>query len=170
MRVGIIGLGSVIMGDDGVGPYALRALEALWQMPDEVTPLDLGTPGPEFSHYLQGYDAAVVIDSVKTEGEPGEVRTYRRDEIIEKPPPLRMSPHDPSLRDAIMTTDFMGGGPREVLLIGVIPGRAELGTALTTAVKEAIPTVVTAIVAELDRLGVAAAKRDEPETPDLWWE
>ena len=44
-QVSIIGLGNVLMGDDGLGPTAVMQLAAEYDFPEEVKLLDLGTPG-----------------------------------------------------------------------------------------------------------------------------
>lgn len=170
VETALIGLGSILMGDDGIGPYAVTALEAAWEFPPEVKLLELGTPGPEFGHYLLDYEAVIVIDAVKTKGDPGEVRLYRRDEILAAPRTDRLSPHDPSLRDALLTSDLAGGGLEEVLLIGVIPALVEMGTELSPEVRAAMPKVEKEVLRELERFGISPRRRDTQESPTIWWE
>lgn len=158
------------MGDDGVGPYAVTALEAAWEFPPEVKVLELGTPGPEFGHYLLDFEAAIVIDSVKAKGDPGEVRLYRRDEILAAPRTDRLSPHDPSLRDGLLTADLAGGELKEVLLVGIIPATVEMGTELSPEVRAALPKVEEEVLRELERYGISPNRRDTEESPAIWWE
>jgi hydrogenase maturation protease len=170
MRVGIIALGSIIMGDDAVGAYVLEYLKATYEFPPEVELLDLGTPGPEFVNYMAQFDAVIVLDSVKAKGVPGEVKLYRQQDIAKVLPTLRLSPHDPSLRDALLAADFIGEAPDEVLLVGVIPAEVELQTSLSDPVMEAIPEVERAVLSELRRLGFQPQRLSEPGEPDIWWE
>ena len=170
MKVGIIALGSIIMGDDGFGAYVLQYLQASYEFPPEVELLDLGTPGPEFVNYLARFDAVIVLDCVKATGEPGDVRLYRHQDIAKALPTLRLSPHDPSLRDALLAGDFIGEAPEEVLLVGVIPSEVELQTALSEPVMNAIPEVEKAVISELRRLGFQPHKLSQPGEPDIWWE
>ncbi|HSL82611.1 MAG TPA: hydrogenase maturation protease, partial [Thermoanaerobaculia bacterium] len=69
IQIGILGLGSVLMGDDAVGPYAVELLTARWTLPPEVSALDAGTPGPDLADYLVDLDAAIVVDTVRVPGE-----------------------------------------------------------------------------------------------------
>ena len=156
------------MGDDGVGPYALKVLEGRYEFPDEVNIVELGTPGPEFGHILLDWDRLIVIDSVKAKGEPGEVRLYDRDQILSRPAPQRMSPHDPSLRDALLTADFVGQGPGDVVLIGVIPERVEMGTELSPKVQAALPEVEKKVLDVLTAWGIEPTRRASDST-DVWW-
>lgn len=170
-RVAVLGLGSVLMGDDAAGPHVLRHLEAGWELPPEVELLDLGTPGPELAHVIEGLDALIVVDTARSrDGAPGDVLHLRRDEILRGPAPERLSPHDPSLRGALAAADLLGTAPREVLLVGIVPAEVSLGLALSPAVENALPRAAEAVAAELERLGFPCPRRAEPRAPRAWWE
>ena len=156
------------MGDDGVGPYCLEMLRGAYEFPEGVSLVELGTPGPEFGHILLDWDKLIVLDSVETQGEPGEVHVYDRAEILAKPAPQRLSPHDPSLRDALLTAEFVGGGPEDVWLVGVIPARVEMGTELSPEVEAAVPAICSKVLEILVQWGVQPQERAEGTT-DVWW-
>lgn len=168
MQIAIVGLGSILMGDDGVGPYCLEILKGSYGFPEGVHLVELGTPGPEFGHILLDWDKLIVIDSVETQGEPGELRLYNREEILAVPAVQRMSPHDPSLRDALLTADFVDEGPRQVFLIGVIPSRVEMGTELSPEVKQAVPRVVERVLEILEEWDISPAAKETGDS-DIWW-
>ena len=169
-NVAVLGLGNVLMGDDAFGPTVVKVLEAEYEFPPGVSVQDLGTPGLDLTPYLAGLRAAIVVDTVRAGGAPGEVRLYRRDEILKNPPQPRLSPHDPGLKEALLTVEFSGSGPREVLLVGVIPAGVETGVGLSPAVQGAVRSAAAAVVTELARLGVAPSARAVPDPLDLWWE
>ena len=169
-NVAVLGLGNVLMGDDALGPTVIKVLEAEYEFPEGVSVQDLGTPGLDLTPYLAGVTALIMVDTVHSKGAPGEVRLYRRDEILKNPPQPRLSPHDPGLKEALLTMEFSGTGPGEVLLIGVIPAETRTGVGLSPAVRAAVPLAAAEVVKELARLGVAPAARPVPGAPDLWWE
>lgn len=170
-RTAVIALGSVLMTDDAVGAHVLRRLEAGHELPSDVELLDLGTPGPELAHRIEGLDAVVFVDTIRTPGgRPGEIHLLRREEILRGHQPLRLSPHDPSLRGALLAADLLGQAPSEVLLIGIVPAETHLGIGLTPAVQAALPQAVEAVAAELARLGCGASRRETPQPVELWWE
>jgi hydrogenase maturation protease len=178
-RIGILGLGSVLMGDDALGPYAVELLSSRWRLPPGVSVLDAGTPGPDLVDHLLDLDAAIVVDTVRGPGGAGSpdpagtIRLYRRDEVMALPTSPRTSPHDPDLRQALLTADLAGRAPAEVLLVGVVPERVELGTELSRPVRESLPLVESVVVAELRRLGVEPERRRHPPdaaTWTCWWE
>ena len=166
----ILGVGNVLCTDDGLGPYAIKVLEAQFEFPEDVEVIDVGTPGLDFTPYLSGARMVIVLDTVKGEEAAGTLRLLRDGEIVAKPPPSRMSPHEPGLREALMATEFSDSSPDEILLIGVVPESTEGGTKLTDAVRSAVTDVVDAVMAELERLGRPAVRRDSPAELELWWE
>jgi hydrogenase maturation protease len=166
----ILGVGNVLCADDGLGPYAIKVLEAQFEFPEGVEVIDLGTPGLDFTPYLADARMVIVLDTVKGEEAAGTLRLLRDGEIVAKPPPSRMSPHEPGLREALMATEFADSSPEEILLIGVVPESTGQGTKLTDAVRLAVPQVLDAVLAELERLGHSPVQRDPPAELDLWWE
>jgi hydrogenase maturation protease len=166
----ILGVGNVLCTDDGLGPYAIKALEAEFEFPEEVEVLDVGTPGLDFTPYLANARMVIVLDTLKGKEPPGTLRLLRDGDIVAKPPPSRMSPHEPGLREALMATEIAEMNPEEILLVGVIPESTEQGTKLTDAVRSAIPAVLETVVAELERLGYPPVRRETPREMDVWWE
>ncbi len=169
-RVGIIGLGGVLQADDAVGPYVVRVLDSAYSFPPNVRLLDLGTPGPELAHYLSDFDVVIVVDTLKADDPPGHTTVIRRDAILAAGPSMRISPHDPGLREALLTAELEGSAPGEVVLIGVVPASVELETGLGPEVKAAMPRIQDAVMKELRRLGITPSTRPLPSPPDIWWE
>lgn len=170
-RTAVLGLGSVLMGDDAAGPHVLRRLEAEYELPTEIELLDLGTPGPELAHIVEGLDALIVIDTIKAPGDPGDLHVLRRQEILGgNGAPDRLSPHDPSLRGALVAASLLGRSPEDVLLIGIVPGENHLGIGLSPGVRAALWGATALVAAELERLGYAVPRRQERAGDQVWWE
>jgi hydrogenase maturation protease len=169
-NVAVLGLGNVLVGDDALGPTVIKVLEAEYEFGPGVSVWDLGTPGLDLIPYLSGVEALIVVDTVRASGAAGEVRLYRRNEILEHAPQPHLSPHDPGLKEALLTMEFSGGRPHDVLLVGVIPGEVRTEVGLSPAVRAAVPQAVARVVEELGRLGFPPRARSAPGVPDLWWE
>ena len=166
----VLGVGNVLCTDDGLGPYAIKVLEATYEFADDVEVIDVGTPGLDFTPYLACARLVMVLDTVHGSEPPGSLRLLRGAEIVAKPPPSRMSPHEPGLREALMATEFSDSSPQEILLVGVVPASTDQGTRLTEAVKQAVPRVVDVVVEELTRIGKPPVRRSQPAELDIWWE
>jgi len=63
-KVLIGGIGNVLLGDDGVGPYGARLLAARYEFDDGVEVADLGTPALDLIDQISGKDAVILIDSI----------------------------------------------------------------------------------------------------------
>ncbi|HUP62239.1 MAG TPA: hydrogenase maturation protease [Thermoanaerobaculia bacterium] len=167
--IAIYGIGNVLIGDDAIGPTVVRHLEALYEFPPNVILEDLGTPSLDLAGRLAGTDIVLFVDAVSAKGTPGEIRTYTRAEILKHPPSLRISPHDPSLKETLLTLELLPDAPREVKLIGVIPASLQQ-FGLTPEVRNAIPAAMEAVLAELARFGVQPVPRTAAAVPPAFWE
>ena len=170
LDVRILGLGNVLMGDDGFGPFVVEAIAAAYELPEHVSVVDLGTPGLDLTPFLTGADVAIIVDTVRADGNPGEVRTYRREDLFKQGPPMRLGPHDPGLAQTLLTLEFAGCAPRQVVLVGAIPHTTAPCGRLTPTLRRAVPEAMHAIVGQLESLGVSVLPRPSvlPVTP--WWE
>jgi hydrogenase maturation protease len=166
----VVGLGNVLMGDDAFGPWVVQVLLAGYEFPPGVAVEDLGTPGLDLIPWVTGLETLILVDTVRASAAPGTLRTYRRDEILRHPPATRLSPHDPGLKEALLTAEFVGRAPQDVVLIGVVPKSAEMGVGLSHAVKSAVEPAAEAVLAELGRLGMAGEPRLMPRRPEIWWD
>ncbi len=167
--VRVLGLGNVLMGDDAAGPWVVEHLRAEYEIGPGASLTDVGTPGLDLVPHIGGARVVILVDTVKSDGVAGELRLYRRDEILKVPPGPRTSPHDPGVKETLLYLEMAGQGPEEVFLVGIIPGRVEKGLFLTPGVAAAIPEAAEAVAAELRRLGVAAQRRPGAVPAHPWW-
>jgi hydrogenase maturation protease len=111
----ILGLGNVIMGDEGVGVHVVRALEKL-QLPPDVECLDGGTGGFILLEPLQNADRVILIDAAADGNPPGTVtRTTPR---FSRDYPPTLTAHDIGVKD-LLDAFYMQGGTREVILYAI---------------------------------------------------
>jgi hydrogenase maturation protease len=147
MRTAIYGIGNILLGDDGIGPAVIAYLKQHSTFPDNVTVEDLGTPSLDLPTYLHGYDLVLFIDAVALDAPPGTIRVFSREEILAVQPGIRLSPHEPSIHDALSVLDFAGGGPGEAVLVGVVPETLDGGMMLSAAVAVAVPGAADIVLA-----------------------
>ena len=167
-RVAVFGVGNVLIGDDAAGPSIIRWLENHYEFEGGVSVEDIGTPSLDLAARMGGYDAVIFVDAVSAKGEPGELRQYSRPEIVRNPPSIRMSPHDPSLKETILMVDLLPDGPDYITLIGIIPKSLDQ-FGLSEEVEEAIPAAAERVLDELRRLGVLFEKRTAPLLAAPFW-
>jgi hydrogenase maturation protease len=169
-KVRVLGLGNVLMGDDAVGPWVIEELLANWEFPENVEVVDVGTPGLDLVPYVGGTDTILIVDTVKSDGPPGRIRVYEREQLLARPAEPRLSPHDPGLKEVLFALTLAGFAPKDVVLVGVVPGAVEMGVGLSPAVQEAVPRAAAALVERLTSLGFAPRRRADATPPSPWWE
>jgi hydrogenase maturation protease len=171
VSVAVYGLGNVLRRDDGFGPSAAARLEASHEFPSGVEVRDLGTPGLDLASHLVGRDAVVFLDTARGDGPPGTIHVYGRDEILSAPQhDARVTGHELDVRAALILADLVGGGPRVVRFVGVVPEDLGDGIGLSGAVLAALDPATDLALSELARLGVVPRARSEPLAMDAWWE
>ena len=138
----VLGIGNYLMGDEGVGVHAIRALERE-TMPGGVRLLDGGTGGFHLLSYLQEYPTVLLVDATMDGAAPGTVRVLRPKFASDFPRAL--SAHDIGLRDLIESVILTGRLPDMHLVTVSIAGVNEVTTELSSPVKEAIPAVVDSV-------------------------
>ena len=158
------------MGDDGIGPFAIKMLESQYNFPAGVELLDLGTPGLDLPIYLSGADALIIIDAAQFEGEPGSVCLFRKQDVRRDAHIIRTDPHSPALHESLCLVELTGEMPSEFLLVGVKGTCFELGSCIATPVRLAMPQIATAVLRELERLCVPYWPAASARQPDIWWE
>lgn len=169
MKIAVYGIGNVLIGDDAVGPSIIRLLDALWEFPEGVVIEDLGTPSLDLAARLLGFDTVIFADAVAAKDAPGTIKRYDREAIVRHPPSLRLSPHDPSLKETLLTMDLFDNAPSSIVLIGIVPESLEQ-FGLTETVRAALPSAIDAVFTELAKYGVVPVRRDNATVPPVFWD
>ncbi len=147
----VLGLGNVLMSDDGWGPVVVDAFEDHYVVGPSVQVVDLGTPGLDLSPWLADVSHVIFVDTVRADSPPGTILVYDKASILQFAPGPRVGPHDPGVKEALLMLDFADRGPHAVTLIGVVPERTTQGLHLSHAVAAAVQPAVDMIAAQLRR-------------------
>lgn len=158
MRVVVLGIGNILLSDEGVGVRAIEHLQETHLLPDEVEAVDGGTAGIELVAYIAGADRLIVVDAVRV-GQPPASVVRMEGEAVPAFFRTRISPHQVGLSDLLATLTLTGEAPNEVVLIGVQPVSMATGMALSPEVAARLDEVVGMVVAEIRRIGLAAVRR-----------
>lgn len=142
----VLGLGNVILGDEGVGVHVVRAL-GQHQLPPGVECLDGGTGGFILLEPLQQADRIILIDATADDNPYGTVTRTTPKFSRDYPPTL--TAHDIGVKD-LLDAFYIQGGGRDVVLyaISIDPNQA-ISMELSEPIQLAARDAVTRIVAEL---------------------
>lgn len=167
----VLGLGNVLMGDEGIGVHVVRALEQC-ALPDGVECLDGGTGGFILLEPLQSADRIVLIDAAADASAPGTItRTTPR---FSRDYPPTLTAHDVGVKD-LLDVFYMQGGSCGVTLYAVtIDPRQPISINLSQKAVKAAEETVQRILTELETASwptqprldeVASLVAEEPAAP-----
>jgi len=162
MRIIVLGVGNILLTDEGVGVRAIEELGRRYDLPPEVTLLDGGTSAMEMLDDLAHADLLIIADCVRAGLVPGSLIRLADDEV---PALLRlkMSPHQIGLSDVLAPLTLSGESPRRSVVHGVEPASLATAMELSSVVARRLPELVAALADELRVAGVVLAPRIQPE-------
>ena len=166
MKIAIIGAGTVIFHDEGVGVYAARYLEKNYNFDGDVTLVDGGVLGFKLMVYYQEYDRVIILDTLTMEGEDaGEIYNLPSEQLLGLGS-YKQTAHEVeivemleicSLLDKMADTSIVGIIPKDIL---------EVKTDLTPELKAKFFDFVGVALGELDKMGIGYTKNEKEVTLD----
>jgi hydrogenase maturation protease len=159
MRTVVLGIGNILMSDEGVGVRVVEELARRYDLPPEVEVIDGGCSGMEMLADLARADHVVIVDAVQADVPPASLVVLRGDEV----PAFftaKLSPHQVGLCDVLAALKLTDESPGSLTLIGVQPVSLDLAMELTPKVVAMLPSVVARVVHELEAWGVRPVQRE----------
>jgi len=158
MRIVVLGIGNILLTDEGVGVRTIEALERDYILPPEVEVIDGGTCGMEMLEQLENLDGLIVVDCVRANRPPATPILLKGDDV-----PVffktKLSPHQVSLSDVLASLEFTDRAPKFIAIIGMEPVSMSLGMELSPEVEARVPELVAMTLSELAVLGIRAEAR-----------
>lgn len=151
LNVLVLGVGNILLSDEGAGVRAVEELQNRYDCPDTVEIVDGGTVGFELLPYFDDRSHILIIDAVKTGNQPGTIVR------IENPPAFfqkKISPHQIGLADVLGLAAITDNLPRNITLFGIEPKELSTGLDLSTEVARNLNRLVDMVVEELKSIGV----------------
>ena len=165
----VLGLGNVLLHDEGIGAWVAESLRRRFAFPTGVAILEGGTLGLDLLPHLDGVQQLLLIDAVRLGRAPGDIARLEGDEV---PAALdvKVSPHQIGVRDLLAAARLMDREPPSVVLWGMEPESLDPGTGFSPRVAEALPRLEAEVVGELRRWGVPPKPVAATAPPPVWWE
>ncbi len=142
-RVAIIGIGNTVMGDDGAGVKVLKLLPD--ELPEGVFTIELATGGMTLLHKFENLDMAIICDAVDFDGQPGEIRVFRPQDV-ESIKTLGYSLHDIDILKVLELAKKLDQLPEKVFIAAIQPAKVEFSETLSPEVEAALPELASQIL------------------------
>lgn len=152
MYILILGVGNLLLSDEGLGVHVVQQLTENYQIPEDVSVIDGGTAGMELLSFFEKAEHVILIDAVNANQPIGSLVRLDNQQI----PAFfstKMSPHQIGLTDLLAVAQLTDSSPASLTLLGIQPASLELGMELSPPVNACLPQLLAAICAEVTRLG-----------------
>jgi hydrogenase maturation protease len=148
-KVVVLGVGNLLMSDEGLGVRCVLELERAGGLPAGVRVVEGGTSTHELLEDLEDLDVLVIVDAVAAGQKPGAVLRFEGSQV---PAAFSntFSPHQHGINDLLASLAFLGRAPRRVILLGVQPERLALGMELSSTVEAVMPELKRRVHAEVE--------------------
>lgn len=156
----VIGLGSPLMGDDGVGLAALARLRERFGADPGVDWIDGGTAGLALLPALESARRVLLLDAIDAGAAPGTL-VERAGDALPRRLAVKLSPHQVDVGELLALAALRGAEPAELVAIGVQPERVALGVGLSASVAGALAGVVESASRRLRAWGHRGAEEGE---------
>lgn len=165
-EVTILGVGNVILRDEGFGVRVAEYLDSHYDWPESVQIVDGGTLGIELTQYVTGTEKLLVIDSINGHAAPGTVFRFENDAVMAHFQD-KLSAHEVGIQDVLALLTVTGHKIPDVVVIGAQPYDLEAGVELSDGMKAIFPQIVERALGELAAWGIEPKPRVDAGELDL---
>jgi hydrogenase maturation protease len=150
--VAVVGVGNLVMGDEGIGVRVIQALEQE-PLPQGVATFDAGTAFQALIGALAPFAKWIIVDAVKGGGRPGDIYRLGWEDAVEGVRGRPLSLHDLGVIEALLLEQLVDRAsphpgfvePREVVFLGMEPGRIALSLELSPRVEQRLPELIRVV-------------------------
>lgn len=158
-KILILGLGNILLQDEGLGVRVLEYLREHYQFPPQVELVDGGTAGLSLIHYLEGRDFLIVLDAVKAGAPAGAVFRFSPADL-ETRVEYKASLHQVHFLEVLKVAEALDKKLPPVVILAMQPQQIEgWGQELSPLVQEKLPQLAALAVEEVEKLGMEVKRR-----------
>jgi hydrogenase maturation protease len=147
MKIMVLGIGNILMKDEGVGVRVIEYMKNL-DLAKEVELLDGGTSTALLFPHFSEVDHLIVVDAVRGNQPSGSIYRLNLEDLV-PPGEEPISLHDLGLIDALNMAAQIGKYPKTVVIFGIEPKQIDWGIGLSPEVEAVIPYVAKLVEAEI---------------------
>jgi len=152
-KILILGVGNILLKDEGVGVRAIEKLQRDYKFPSNVEIMDGGTAGLGLLNLFDGVDHLIIVDAIQGNDSPGSLYCFKFEDISANIP-KKFSPHQIGILETLTVKKVLGKIP-DTTIIAVQPKDcSHWGMELTPEIEDKIPNIIALIIDELKKIGV----------------
>lgn len=166
-KIAIVGAGTVIYQDEGVGVYGARYIEENYDFTGyDVTIVDGGVLGFQLMTYYQEYDKVIILDTITMDDSVGSIYNLPAEELLGLGS-YKQTAHEVEIIEMLEICSLLER-MAEVNIIGIVPKDIEtVVVGLTDEMKQNFPTFVKSALDELAKIGIVPIKKQNEISLDM---
>ena len=148
-RTLILGLGNILMDDDGAGVVAVNDLKNCLKESENLKIIDGGTLGLDLLHYIQWAEKLIIVDAIDMDFDPGTVIKAEGEDID----PIfesKLSPHQMGLKDILLAAELIDQRPEDIVLFGIQVKSINMNMTLSDEVSKNLSKLKENVLKELN--------------------
>ncbi len=153
----ILGVGNLLLTDEGIGVHAVNFLLKNYAIPNEIEVVDGGTAGMELLTAIAQANQVIILDAIKT-GKPAGTIIHLEDDEVPTFFRTKLSPHQIGLSDILAAVKLTGEQPDKVTILGIEPYSIELSMELSDIVAAQMNKFIELIVQQVNKSGFELLK------------
>jgi hydrogenase maturation protease len=165
VRTAIVGAGTIIFQDEGIGVYAQKYIDENYIFQDDVTLVDGGVLGFQLMTYYQEYDKVLILDTITMDDECGSIYNLPAEELLGLGS-YKQTAHEVEIVEMLEICSLLEK-MADVNIIGIVPKDITLvNVGLTDELKEKFHMFVQTALNELEKSGIKFEKKDKEVSLD----
>jgi len=160
MRTAVVGAGTIIFQDEGVGVYASKYIEQNYTFKNDVTMVDGGVLGFQLMTYYQDYDRVLILDTITMDDEIGSIYNLPADELLGLGS-YKQTAHEVEIVEMLEICSLLEK-MADVNIIGIVPEDIKsVNVGLSDAIKSKFNIFVQTALDELKKSGIEFNKNEK---------
>ena len=158
MKPLILGVGNILLSDEGVGVRVVQELEKRPEIQPHFDVIDGGTCGMELLDAMANREHLIIVDAVLANKQPGEIIVLHDDQV----PTFfsrKISPHQLGICDVLSAMKLTDEFPKNLCLIGIQPETLEPQIALSDTIQKQFPAIFEALDRVLNKYGFSSVDK-----------
>ena len=164
MKIAVVGAGTIIFRDEGVGVYAQRYLQENFKVDADVTFVDGGVLGFKLMTYYTDYDKVIILDTITMKNDKaGSIYNIPGEELLGLGS-YKQTAHEVEIVE-MLEIAALNGNLSDVNIIGIVPEDIlSVKIGLSDTLIKAFPIFIDTAVKELQKSGVKLTKKKKELT------
>jgi hydrogenase maturation protease len=151
--VTILGIGNILMGDEGFGIHFARWFSQRYRATDDVHIIDGGTLGYKLLDIICGCDHLIIVDVLKVDDAPGSIYRFNKEEMDQHLPPPTTA-HEVTFPDVLFKSELMDEAPETIFLCIVPQNYKDLQIEMTPFLYDKFIDMEKFLLIELEKLNI----------------